>query len=138
MRALITTLLLAFVVSALGCDNRPKRVPIAGRVLVAGQPAPFGTVKFVPEGGRPSSGKIGPDGSFELRCYDSDDGALVGTHRVAVSVREVRDEKVKWAAPKKYADFRTSGLVHEVTGPDDNVVIELSSDGPSSPSGPTE
>jgi hypothetical protein len=114
-----------------GCsDARPARVPVSGRVVIDGKPLTHGNVKFVPSGGRPSSGKVDGEGRFTLTCYDGEDGAIPGAHRVAVSAGKIlSDSKMQWFAPKKYADFRTSGLSCEITEPTDNLTIELTWDG---------
>jgi hypothetical protein len=115
----------------LGCgDGRPKRVPVAGQVLLDGKPLSAGTIQFVTDAGRASQGKLDHDGRFRLSCYEENDGALLGTHKVAIaSAKELNPFEVRWFAPKKYADFRTSGLVQEITGPADNLVINISWDG---------
>jgi hypothetical protein len=125
------SLLLALGIGIMGCgDGRPPRVAVSGIVMIDGQPLTRGTVKFVPETGRPSFGRIGQDGRFTLTCYDGDDGAIPGKHRVQVSAnRGISDSKIEWFAPRKYADFRTSGLEIEVTDPVDDLRIELSSGG---------
>jgi hypothetical protein len=113
-------------VLASGCDDRPTRVPVSGIVLIDGQPLTRGNIKFVPENGRPSAGQIGADGRFTITCYDGNDGALPGKHRVQVaSNRGISDSKIEWFAPPAYADFRTSGLAVEVTEPVDDLKIEL-------------
>ncbi len=119
---------LMLAASATGCsDGRPERVPVAGIVLIDGKPLTSGNIKFVPKSGRPSAGKIGADGRFSLTCYDGNDGALLGTHRVQVSSnRIISDSKIEWYAPQKYADFRTSEIEVEVTKPVDDLKIELS------------
>jgi hypothetical protein len=110
-----------------GCDRRPTRVPVAGVVLIDGQPLNRGNIEFVPEHGRPSSGKIAQDGHFTLTCYDGNDGALVGRHRVQVAAsRIISDGKIEWFAPPNYADFRTSNINVEITKPIDDLKIELS------------
>lgn len=111
-----------------GCgDGRPARVPVAGVVLIDGQPLNKGNIKFVPQNGRPSSSKINEDGSFNLTCYDGNDGAILGKHRVQVSSnRIISDSKIEWFAPQEYADFRTSGLEVEVTKPIEDLKVELS------------
>jgi hypothetical protein len=117
---------LAAFVMLVGCDGRPERVPVAGVVLIDGQPLKSGNIKFVPKSGRPSAGKIGADGHFNLTCYDGNDGALLGTHRVQIaSNRIISDSKIEWYAPKDYADFRTSGLEINVTEPVEDLKIEL-------------
>jgi hypothetical protein len=123
MACVASSLCLAVVA---GCDDRPTRVPVSGTVLIDGQPLTRGNIKFVPENGRPSAGKIGEDGRFTLTCYDGNDGALLGTHRVQVaSNRIISDSKIEWFAPPKYADFRTSEIIVEVQEPVDDVKIEL-------------
>jgi hypothetical protein len=113
-----------------GCDDgRPTRVPIAGSVLVDGKPLTVGDVKFVPQGARPSSGKIDASGRFRLTCYDGGDGAVLGKHRVQVSASEIKGDEVRWHAPIKYANFRTSDMTFEVSEATESLVIELKSDG---------
>lgn len=123
--------LVVLLFTVVGCeDGQPKRVSVAGRVLIDGEPLTRGNIMFVPEGGRPSSGTIGDDGRFVLRCFDSDDGALVGTHRVAISAKEIISENnVNWHAPPKYSDYTTSGLTYEINEPTDSLIIELTRDG---------
>jgi hypothetical protein len=126
---------LTFVAATSGCgDGRPERVPVAGIVLIDGQPLTRGNIKFVPNDGRPSAGKIGPDGHFSLTCYDGNDGALLGTHRVQVSSSNIiSDSKIEWFAPQQYADFRTSGIEVEVTEGVDDLKIELTWGGKKGP-----
>src|SRR4051794_33179196 len=78
-------LLVIFLAGLIGCgDGRPTRVAVSGRVTIDGAPLGRGSIKFVPEHGRPSAGTIEPDGRFTLTCYDGKDGALPGTHRVQI------------------------------------------------------
>jgi hypothetical protein len=111
-----------------GCsDGRPTRVPVSGTVLIDGKPLKQGNIKFVPSGGRPSAGQIGADGKFVLTCYDGNDGAIPGSHRVQVaSNRIISDSKIEWFAPPSYADFRTSGVEVQIDEPTDDMRIELS------------
>ena len=120
-------LLVATCLAAGGCnDGRPDRVPVSGQVLIDGQPVTFGHVRFVPDGARPSGGEIGPDGRFTLTCFDGQDGAVPGKHRVEVVSREqIGADSAKWFVPKKYLSIQTSGLEVEVTGPTDSVVLQL-------------
>lgn len=109
----------------MGCDRHPTRVPVSGTVLIDGEPLKQGNIQFVPKVGRPSSGKIS-EGRFALTCYEGNDGALLGTHRVQVaSNRIIGDSKIEWYAPPKYADFRTSEVSVDVTKPVDDLKIEL-------------
>jgi hypothetical protein len=128
-----TCVLLVLLLSAatLGCsDGRPRRMPVAGQVLIDGEPLTTGYVRFVPADARSSGSPIGPDGRFRLTCFEDEDGAVPGTHKVAVDGGEVLGPDTKrWNAPKKYADYETSGLTVEIDGPTDTLVIELSWDG---------
>ena len=121
----LSYLLLMLVVAA-GCsDGRPKRVPVSGQVLIDGEPVRAGSIRFVPEGARPSSSDLDAEGRFTLRCFEKDDGAVLGTHRVEVAAREIEGESVRWYAPNEYSDFRSSGLAVEITEPTDSLIIEL-------------
>ncbi len=124
-------LLLVILLLQVGCgDGRPTRVTVSGQVLIDGQPLTVGNIKFVPDGARPSSGKLDPQGKFTLTCYDGGDGVVVGKHRAQISAMEVISaSKVRWMAPPKYADFRTSELEYEITEPTDDLKIELTWDG---------
>jgi hypothetical protein len=115
------------VLAVAGCgDGRPARVAVSGKVIIDGEPVTRGNIKFVPEHGRPSFGQIGPDGSFTLTCYDGNDGALPGKHRVQVDAnRGVSDKVMEIFTPKRYADFRTSGIEIVLDKPVDDVKIEL-------------
>lgn len=113
-----------------GCDGRPKRVPVSGQVLIDGQPLGFGVVRFIPSDGRQSGSQLDAEGRFTLSCFEVNDGAIRGTHRVEVAADErLSDTKTRWHAPKKYADARTSGLTIEVNEPTENLPIELTWDG---------
>jgi hypothetical protein len=116
---------------AAGCgDGRPKRVPVAGQVLIDGKPLTFGSVQFVPPTGRPSQGELDSQGRFRLSCYEKNDGAVLGTHQIAIiSAKELSPFEVRWFTPKKFADFKTSGVTREITGPEDNLEIKISWEG---------
>ena len=57
------------------------------------------------------------DGTFTLGTYESDDGAVLGKHRVAISPEaQLGDGPApKLIIPLKYASVETSELVCEVT-----------------------
>jgi hypothetical protein len=124
-------LLLVMMVLSAGCsDGKPKRVPIAGKVLIDGKPLTLGSIQFVPEGARPSGGAIDRDGHFVLSCYVRGDGAVIGAHRVRVTAAQnVSEKELRWEAPKMYADIATSGIVVHVDAPADDVVINLTWNG---------
>lgn len=124
----LVTLFLLLLWGATGCgDGRPARVAVSGMVTIDGAPITRGSIKFVPEQGRPSFGQIGPDGHFTLTCYDGKDGALPGKHRVQVDAnRPISEKKMEIFTPKHYADFRTSEIEVVVEKPVDDLKIELS------------
>lgn len=111
-----------------GCgDGRPQRVPVSGLVLIDGAPVTHGTIRFIPNNARASVGNLGSDGHFTLTCFDGLDGAVLGSHRIEVAASEIRGENtLRWHAPKRYADVNTSGLTAEITGPTNDLVINLS------------
>jgi hypothetical protein len=70
------------------------------------------------------------DGRFVLRCYETGDGAVPGTHQVEVVANErVDSTRMRWYAPKKYGDSKLSGLQQVIEGPTDSLVINLSWNG---------
>jgi hypothetical protein len=112
---------------ALGCgDGRPQRVPIAGKVLIDGKPLECGFIQVLPKANRAAAATIASDGRFTLTTFDKNDGCVLGTHGVAVLPQKViNSTTTKWFAPKRYADPLTSELLLEVTGPRDDVTIQL-------------
>jgi hypothetical protein len=61
-------------------------VPVKGKVLYKGKPLTQGEITFEPlDSGREAHGRIQPDGTFELTTFNQGDGAVPGTHRVAVT-----------------------------------------------------
>ena len=90
----------------------------------------YASLKFVPEDGRPSYGRLDKNGRFVLACFDEADGVLVGKHRVEVNgAEEINTFTMRWHAPKKYANIDTSGLEFEISEPTDNLKIEVTWDG---------
>jgi hypothetical protein len=113
-----------------GCgDGRPNRVPVSGRVTIDGKPLPAGFIRVCPANQRAATGAIGPDGRFKLTTFNPNDGCVVGKHCVTVAGSEVQGAALLWHAPKKYCDMDTSRLEVEITGPTDNVEINLTWDG---------
>jgi hypothetical protein len=119
-----------------GCrDSGPKIVPVSGSVTIDGQPLTYGHIQVIPAGWRPASGRLDGAGRFTLTTTTPNDGCAVGTHPVAILAGEsLTPETMKWHAPQKYADVQTSGLTVTITGPTDDLKIELKSDGSIKPS----
>ena len=126
--AVMTVLLLVGLLA--GCGGRPKRVPVSGTVLIDGEPLTMGSITLVPKGARPSMGKIDENGHFVLTCYEGEDGVVPGTHRVAIAANKgIGDTALKWFAPKKYADFKSSGIEVTIDEKTEELLIELTWDG---------
>jgi hypothetical protein len=128
---LFSFLLVSLSFTAGGCgDGRPKRVPVSGQILIDGKPVKAGLVRFIPADHRASQGTLDQEGRFTLSCFDKNDGAVVGEHKLEIMAYEfVNPELMRWYAPKKYQDQQTSGVTQTVTGPTDNMVINLTWDG---------
>ncbi|MEQ8847725.1 hypothetical protein [Botrimarina sp.] len=126
-----------------GCESGPEIAPVSGRVLLDGEPLPFGFVRFHPVSGQPAQGEIGSDGGFTMSTVSPGDGAPVGRHRVSVLCFEGHDPARRNSSPGAevslgrpllpiaYTRSGMSGLEIEVPpeGLQDHV-IELSSSGP--------
>lgn len=119
-----------------GCgDGRPKRVPVAGQVLIDGHPlVPKGTgyyyVRLVPSDARPALGMIDAEGRFRLTTFGGEDGCTLGEHKVTVMAYEqIGPAACRWMAPKKYIDFSTTDKTVTINGPTSDLKIELSWEG---------
>ncbi len=119
--------LAAVLVALSGCgDSGPKIVPVSGVVTIDGQPLTYGHIQVIPTGWRPASSRISSDGRFMLTTTVSGDGCAVGTHSVVILAGEsLSDVATKWHAPKKYADSKTSNLTVTITGPTEDLKIDL-------------
>ena len=122
-----------------GCGGGLRLGSVSGRVTVHGQPVPAGTILFHPADGPTAVGAIGPDGAYTLTTLRSNDGAVVGSHRVTIQATAVGAGslvdpksldaevklsrqggkvlvagKVSWLVPEKYSRLDTSGLTAQV------------------------
>ena len=114
-----------------GCsDGRPRRVRVAGQVLIDGDPITLGNIRIVPADARAATGSIGPDGTFTLTTFETNDGCVPGTHRVVITAFEtISAGAIRWMAQLKYRDLDTSELSVTIDKPTDALVIELTWDG---------
>jgi hypothetical protein len=70
-----------------GCtgSDRPAIAPVRGQVTLDGKPIAGATVVFLCQGApRPAVGITDSSGNFQLTTFEQNDGAVVGTHVVAV------------------------------------------------------
>jgi hypothetical protein len=120
----IPNVLLLALATIAGCADDSNIASVDGIVRLDGQPLTSGTVRFVPAAGRAATGKIQSDGTFTLGTYGESDGALIGTHQVAVIAYDAADDgrpayEVRTAAskslvPQRYMAVGTSGLSFDV------------------------
>lgn len=132
MRTKDFCLLTLCLVLAAGCGGptRPTTVPVRGIVTLDGAPIADAAVMFMPSsGGRPAMGTTDAAGKFTLMTFTEGDGALVGDHKVTVTLRKIvgvtsedglsgtvapggaQDE---WVVPERYSTPETSGLTAKV------------------------
>jgi hypothetical protein len=113
-----------------GCGSSgPTTIPIRGEVYFNGAPlkdVPQGLVHYIPKSteGRQASGRLQPDGSFELTTFQKADGVMPGEYDIAVSAYSATAElsraqveaargmvaKPGLMIPEKYTEPKTSGL----------------------------
>ena len=97
--------------------------PVKGKVTYKGQPLTQGSISLEPENsGREAAGSIQPDGSFVLTTYKKDDGAIIGSHRVAVSSMSTAG---KVGVPAKFHSYSSSKIQVEVAADKGEYLIEL-------------
>jgi hypothetical protein len=139
--ALCARLVLPFaaLLTMIGCGlpapDHPPVYQVKGKVLYKGKPVSSGVVLFELEGGDPktatsagalgplrATGRIEPDGSFQLIAYQGTEGVPEGQYKVGISSIPARTESNildSAASAKKgnpdvlggrYADPKTSGL----------------------------
>jgi hypothetical protein len=116
-----------FTALMIGCGPKlPERVTVSGQVFIDGKPLTCGSISLVPKDARPSTGAIDEHGRFTLTCYGGKDGAIKGRHAVRViATKPLPKDAIRWLAPQKYADHRTSGLSADIDGPTDSLRIDL-------------
>lgn len=116
---------MSLVVSAVfgGCNRGPEMAPVSGKVTYKGQPLKHGNILFQPSIGPPAKGEIGPDGTFSLSTFKTNDGAVIGKHRVQVICVDPQakpanpDEETpsaKSLIPEKYSNYATSEITVDV------------------------
>jgi len=106
--------LLAALILFVGCDRGPKCYPVKGQVTWQGEPVPLGEVTFFPVGGgRPATGNITGDGTYELTTHERGDGALVGEYKVSIECIEY--PKSNQPLPKTLAEEAQVDISHRTT-----------------------
>ena len=109
MRCVVFCSLVVGLVFTVGCGSGGDFpvAPVSGRVLCDGQPVPHAIVFFEPlqSGDSALAGKQGiarakEDGTFVISTYGTEDGAVVGKHRVRVA-RPTRMNILSSTAPAR-------------------------------------
>lgn len=93
MRASMLIFVLLMAILPISCGSSTSRRPVfptSGKILLNGKPAENALVVFHPmnasDGEAKPRGKVGPDGTYKLTTYDTDDGAPAGEYRVTVEL----------------------------------------------------
>jgi hypothetical protein len=141
-------IVLAGVSSLTGCGSaRHPLGKVTGTVTFEGEPVREGSIVFEVPGMRSATGKIVDGRITEVTTFDPNDGAPVGTAKIAVhafgqspgegSAVAAHPGDVQTAdmsgymgvqsslIPPHYNDPATSGLSYEITGGENNVTLEL-------------
>jgi hypothetical protein len=116
------------IVTLAGC-GRPsfqlETSPVRGTVTLDDRPLPSGYVVVPTMKGRMATGRIQPDGTFEMTTYSPGDGVQTGSQRVIVTPAP-GDEPVEKRVPipQRYQQAGTSGLTIDVK-PGEEHVLDL-------------
>ena len=121
LTCLLACLLPALIIMTAGCGG-PAMAPVTGKVMVGGLPVVRGSVYFVPNKSKGTSGKaavgdIGPDGTYILKTPGRGDGAVVGHYLISLSGRATGDEEhvpPNRQIPTRFISARHSALSAEV------------------------
>jgi hypothetical protein len=90
-----------------GCGGGPKLVRVTGRVLCDGKPVPSTQVYFQPDdGGRFSTGLTDDDGNFTLRYSRTEEGVVLGKHKVHLKYVVGNDEYNHTIEPKASKELK--------------------------------
>lgn len=133
-----TTIAIAAVLllAAVGCGPAEKRVataPVKGKISYKGAPVTTGNVMFIPSGGGPpATAEIQADGTYSLKTYEPEDGAVPGDHVVTVTAIQLSTgspedpaSDPKLLVPTKYSSSKTSGLTASVADGENAVDFDL-------------
>jgi hypothetical protein len=144
-----STLLISALSITAGCESGPETAEVAGVVTFNGQKVQEGTVTFYPvKGGRPATGTIQPNGTYELSTFDPGDGAILGEYKVAIEAKKVNGAapepksfeeelarenasvqptkaSVTWLVPRRYSSAESSGLIATVNGGSNQIDFNL-------------
>lgn len=130
-------LLVLSALFAAGCGKEPPLVKVSGKVTHNGKPVPGLFLNFEPDNGRPSWAITDREGRFTLSCFEDNDGAVVGSHRVYVSIKDEGQEEMRkyrsevltpaeiQAILKKYGNRETTPKWVEISRKTTEIEIKL-------------
>ena len=126
------------VLVAVGCGDAKHMAPVSGIVKLNGKPLAGATISFEPvendngpnRNPTSSGGKTDENGSYELETGTGEKGALVGKHRVKISLYKQQQD------PESDARHRSGPMQVDKLPARYNLKSELSYDVP--PGGTTE
>jgi len=145
----MTLAIVTVLMTLAGCGREgPETVSVSGIVTLDGNPVAGASVMFMPQSaGRPATGLTDEEGRFQLTTFGDEDGALVGLHRVTVTLIKTtgfladkdglsgglapEGAREEWIVPQRYSNPETSGLTAEVRDGMVPVKLELTTRGPS-------
>jgi hypothetical protein len=111
----------------------PSLVKIQGSITLDDKPLGGGMVMFLPEDdekGRPASGAIDPDGTFELGTASPGDGIVPGKYRIVVtppSTPGIKAPANRKAVPARYSDPEKTPLRSTIKTADQKVQLDMHS-----------
>ena len=138
MRCVLCFVVLCCLVGLSGCGGGGREtVEVTGTVTLDGQPVADAAVMFSgPDGGSPATTMTDATGHFTVQAAPGSNGVAVSKLQTSGNAAVGGDGLMpatgavavpQSLVPKKYADFRTSGLIVEVASGMDQVKLELSS-----------
>lgn len=137
-RILVGFACLAVFMGIPGCGRSlPPTAPVSGSVMLNDKPLTKGMVHFIPDNSKGTAGRmavatIESDGRFSgASCFQKNDGALVGFHKIVIDVPTFQDLPEPGEAPKtvrtpqppvpvRYSNPATTDLTAEVTAGGNN------------------
>lgn len=119
LRVCVGCLFVMVGVSSLGCDANPAHYPVAGRVMLDGDPVTRGEVIFTSLDGEPPDAGPIVDGHFEFQ-------SLPGTMRVEITaVRPHPTRKVPGGTPHTWMPAMVNFIPDRYRGPTSELRIEV-------------
>ena len=129
-------LLIALCLSGCGGGQLPT-YPVNGKVVFEDGTSPqFGTVEFLNDAHQLNArGEIASDGTFSVSTFVDGDGAVEGTHRIAIIQLTTSPQTAQFnhliehdhgdVVDPRYHDFRTSGLTCQIQTDDNEVTLNV-------------